>query len=127
MKSLSILTVALCLTVTAIQSRADGTNSTSVTIGTAQAADSIGKLVTVTGVVAQVTFKPSLVFLNFDKPFPASPFTAIVRNIHTNEFDNLLALKGKAVAVKGKVIDYNGKPEIELTSKTQLKTLGETK
>ena len=120
MKSYAILVVALCLTAAAIQSRADDTNSVSRTIGSAQAAENIGKQVTVTGVVAQVSFRPSLVFLNFDKPFPNSPFTAIVRNIHTNEFDNLTALKGKAVAVKGKVIDYNGKPEIELTAKAQL-------
>jgi hypothetical protein len=29
--------------------------------------------------------------------------------------------------VEGKVIDYNGKPEMELTRKTQLKILGTTK
>jgi DNA/RNA endonuclease YhcR with UshA esterase domain len=127
MKLLAILTAALCLTAAAIQSRADETNSTPLTIGAAQAADHIGKQVTVTGVVAQVSFRPSLVFLNFDKPYPNSPFTAIIRNKSTNEFENLAALKGKPIAVKGKVIDYNGKPEIELTGKAQLKTLGETK
>ena len=127
MKLLSILTVALCLAATVIQSRADETNTVPLTIGTAQAAANIGKQVTVTGVVAQVSFRPSLVFLNFDKPYPNSPFTVIVRNSHTNEFDDLSALKGKSVAVKGKVIDYNGKPEIELTGKAQLKTLDETK
>jgi DNA/RNA endonuclease YhcR with UshA esterase domain len=128
MKSFAILTVALCLTAAAIQSRADETNTTTtLTIGAAQAAAHIGKQVTVTGVVAQISFRPSLVFLNFDKPYPNSPFTVIVRNSHTNEFDDLSALKGKSVAVKGKVIDYNGKPEIELTGKAQLKTLGETK
>jgi DNA/RNA endonuclease YhcR with UshA esterase domain len=128
MKSFAILTVALCLTAAAIQSRADETNTTTtLTIGAAQAADNIGKQVTVTGVVAQVSFRPSLVFLNFDMPYPNSPFTAVVRNSHTNEFEKLSALKGKSVAVKGKVIEYNGKPEIELTGKSQLKTLGETK
>ena len=128
MKSFTILTAALCLTAAAIQSRADETNTTpTLTIGAEQAAAHMGKQVTVTGVVAQVSFRPSLVFLNMDKPFPNSPFTAIVRNKNTNEFDNLSALKGKSVAVKGKVIDYNGKPEIELTGKSQLKMLGETK
>ena len=29
--------------------------------------------------------------------------------------------------MNGKVIDYNGKPEMELTNKAQLKILGETK
>ena len=127
MKLLAIITIAVCLTAAAIQCRADETNSIPLTIGAAQAADNIGKQVTVTGVVAQVSFRPSLVFLNFDKPYPNSPFVVIVRNKNTNEFDNLSALKGKSVAVKGKVVDYNGKPEIELTGKAQLKTLGEAK
>jgi DNA/RNA endonuclease YhcR with UshA esterase domain len=127
MKSIAILTAALCLTGTAIQSRADDTNSIPLTIGAAQVSTNIGKQVTVTGVVAQVSFRPTLVFLNFDKRYPDSPFTVIIRNKSTNEFDDLKALKGKAVAVKGKVIEYNGKPEMELTGKAQLKTLGETK
>jgi DNA/RNA endonuclease YhcR with UshA esterase domain len=127
MKSIGILTVALCLTAAAIQSRADETNSIPLTIGTAQAAAHIGKQVTVTGVVAQVSSRPGLTFLNFDKPYPSNLFTVIIRNRSTNEFDSLAAFKGKAVAVKGKVIDYNGKPEIEVTGKAQLKTLDETK
>jgi DNA/RNA endonuclease YhcR with UshA esterase domain len=127
MKSLTVLAVALSFITTAIQSGAEETNSTTVTIGAEQAAAHIGKQVTVTGVVAQVSFRPSLVFLNFDKPYPNSPFTAIVRNNHTNEFEPLSALKGKSVAVKGLVKDYNGKPEIELIGKSQLKLLSETK
>ena len=127
MKLLSILAAALCLTTSAIQSRAAETNAISLTIGAAQAADNIGKQVTVTGVVAQVSIRPSLVFLNFDKPFPSNLFTVIIRNKSTNEFESLSALKGKSVSVEGKVIDYNGKPEMELTRKSQLKVLGATK
>jgi DNA/RNA endonuclease YhcR with UshA esterase domain len=127
MKPISLLIIALSLTTAAIQSRADETNTTALTIGTAQAAAHIGKQVTVTGVVAQVSFRPALVFLNFEKPYPNSPFTAIIRNNHTNEFDDLSALKGKSVAVKGQVKDYNGKPEIELIGKSQLKLLSEAK
>ena len=127
MKLFTILTVALCLTAAAIQSRADETNSIPLTIGAAQAADHIGKQVTVTGVVAQVSIRPSLVFLNFDKPFPSNLFTVIIRNKSTNEFESLPSLRGKAVSVIGKIQDYNGKPEMELTRKSQLKILTETK
>jgi DNA/RNA endonuclease YhcR with UshA esterase domain len=127
MKLLSILTVALCLTAAVLQSRADETNTIPLTIGAAQAAAHIGKQVTVTGVVAQVSFRPSLVFLNFDKAFPSNVFTVLIRNKSTNEFEGLSAIKGKSVAVEGKVIDYNGKAEMELTRKSQLKVLGETK
>jgi DNA/RNA endonuclease YhcR with UshA esterase domain len=127
MRLFAIVTAALCLTAAAIQSRADDTNAIPLTIGAAQAAAHIGKQVTVTGVVAQVTIRPSLVFLNFDKAFPSNVFTAIIRNKSTNQFESLPALKGKAVAVTGKVINYNGKPEMELTNKPQLKVLGEKK
>ena len=127
MKSIAIIALALFLTAAARQGRADETNATAtVTIGAAQAAAHIGKQVTVTGIVAQVSIRPSLIFLNFSKPYPDSPFTAIIRNSHTNEFDQLSALKGKSVAVKGRVKDYNGKPEMELTSKSQLKLLSGT-
>ena len=110
----------------ASSSRAGDTNTIPVTIGTAQASDYIGKQVTVTGIVAQVSIRPSLIFLYFDKPYPENPFTAIVRNSHTNEFEKLPALKGKFVSVRGQVRDYNGKPEMELTSKSQLKLLSGT-
>ena len=76
-----------------------------------------------TGVVAQVSVRPSLVFLNFDRAYPSNLFTAIIRNKNTNEFENLSALRGKAVAVKGQIRDYNGKPEMELTGKSQLEVL----
>ena len=127
MKLLAILTVALCLAAAAIQSRAAETNTLPLTIGTAQAAAYIGKQVTVTGTVAQVSVRANLTYLNFDKRYPNNLFTAIIRSQSTNEFENMPALKGKAVAVTGKVIAYNGKPEMELTNKLQLMVLGEKK
>jgi DNA/RNA endonuclease YhcR with UshA esterase domain len=126
MRSIATVILALGL-VAACHSRADETNSPALTIGGAQAADYIGKQVTVTGVVAQVSMRPGLIFLNFDKAYPSNTFTVIVRSSHTNEFENLPKLKGKSVAVKGKVVDYNGKAEIELTKKSQLTVPGETK
>lgn len=123
MKLFAILAVVISLTLAAVESRADDTNTVTLTIGSAEAAKWIGKQVVVTGVVAQVSIRPSLVFLNFDKSFPSNVFTAIIRNKNTNEFENLLALRGKAVSVKGQIRDYNGKPEMELTRKSQLKVL----
>ena len=122
MKSLILLSLALCL-LGAGTSRADETNAPALTLSAAQAGEYIGKQATVTGVVAQVSIRPSITFLNFDKKSPASPFAAIIRSRHTNQFENLPDLSGKAVAVSGKIIDYNGKAEMELTRKTQLKLL----
>jgi DNA/RNA endonuclease YhcR with UshA esterase domain len=127
MKLFALSAVVICLTAPPIESRADDTNAVAATIGSAEASKWIGKQVIVTGVVAQVSIRPSLVFLNFDKAYPSNLFTAIVRNKNTNEFEGLPALRGKAVSVKGEIKNYNGKPEMELTNKAQLKLLGDTK
>jgi len=126
MKSITIFAIALYLALAAVPGRADETNVTTLTIGSAQAATYIGKQVTVTGIVAQVSIRPSLIFLNFEKPYPNNPFTAIIRNSHTNEFEKLPALKGKPVSVQGHIRAYNGKPEMELATKSQLKLLSGT-
>jgi DNA/RNA endonuclease YhcR with UshA esterase domain len=127
MKLIAFAGVVISLTVPALESRAADTNAVAATIGAAEASKWIGKQVVVTGVVAQVSIRPSLLFLNFDKAYPSNLFTAIVRNKNTNEFDSLPALKGKAVSVQGEIKNYNGKPEMELTHKSQLKPLSETK
>ena len=123
MKLLAVFAVGMSLAFSAIECRADDTNAVPLTIRSAEAAKWIGKQVVVTGVVAQVSVRPSLVFLNFDRAYPSNLFTAIIRNKNTDEFENLTALRGKAVAVKGQIRDYNGKPEMELTGKSQLKVL----
>ena len=127
MKLFALFAAVTSLTFSAVESRADDTNAVVATIGSTEASKWIGKQVMVTGVVAQVSIRPSLVFLNFDKAYPNNLFTAIVKNKNTNEFESLSSLRGKAVSVTGKVLDYNGKPEMELTRKTQLKLLSETK
>lgn len=127
MKPFALFAIACCLTTAALPVSADETNAPGTIIGAAQAEDYIGKQVTVTGVVAQVSSRPGLTFLNFGKAFPNNTFTAIVRDRNTNQFDDLSGLKGKAVAVKGRIIEYKDKPEIELTTKSQLRLLSEKK
>ncbi|MCX6925998.1 MAG: hypothetical protein NT154_22740 [Verrucomicrobia bacterium] len=127
MKRFAIFTAVISLLAAAIESRADDTNAVPITIGSAQVTNWIGKQVVVTGVVAQVSIRPSLVFLNFDKSYPSNLFTAIVRNKNTNQFEGLRALGGKTVSVSGEIKNYNGKPEMELSRKSQLKILSGTK
>ena len=74
----------------------------------------------VTGKVAQVTVRPTIVFLNFDKAFPNSPFTAVVFPRATNQFGDLYKLKGRDVEISGKITKYRNKPEIVLDSTNQL-------
>ena len=127
MKLFAILAVLISLTLPTLQGRAADTNAVAATIGSADASKWIGKHVVVTGLVAQVSSRSSMTFLNFDKRYPDSPFTVIIRAKNTNEFENLPALRGKAVSVNGDIKDYNGKPEMELTRKSQIKLLSETK
>ncbi|HLX72158.1 MAG TPA: hypothetical protein VKV04_21275 [Verrucomicrobiae bacterium] len=78
---------------------------------------------TITGKVAQVTFRPQVVFLNLDEAYPNSPFAGVIFTKDTNGFGDLPALMGKNVAVTGLVKKFNDKPEIVLTNASQLKVV----
>jgi DNA/RNA endonuclease YhcR with UshA esterase domain len=75
----------------------------------------------VTGKVAEVNFSPSVVHINFEKPYPNQTFTAVIFVARTNQFQGLDKLKGQTVAVTGQIKDYHGRPEIVLANSNQLK------
>jgi DNA/RNA endonuclease YhcR with UshA esterase domain len=103
-------------------SSADQTNSTVLMkIGTGDATNYFNKEMIVTGKVAQVSIRPSIVYLNMDKPYPDSPFTLIIFPSATNQFGNIKALKGATVEATGKITDYHHRPEIVLDKANQLK------
>jgi hypothetical protein len=99
--------------------RAD-TNNLPVKIGAVDAARHYDRVLTVTGTVAQVSLRPSIVFINLDHPYPDSPFVAIIHSQDTNRFGNLKLLKGEPVEITGKVINYHNRPEIVLEKPSQL-------
>jgi DNA/RNA endonuclease YhcR with UshA esterase domain len=92
-------------------------------VGAAEAEKHISETLVVTGKVAQVTIREKLVYLNLDKPFPNSPFTAVIFARATNQFGDLSQLKGKDVELKGKIEEYKDKPQIILNSTNQLKVI----
>jgi len=92
-------------------------------IGTADAAKHYDEDVVVTGKVARVSIRPSLVFLDLDHAYPNAPFTAVIFAKSTNQFGDLPKLKQQDVEIKGKIKKYNGKPEIVLESTNQLTVL----
>ena len=105
--------------------RAQPTNAAApAKIGAADAEKHYNQEMIVTGKVAQVTLRPTIVFLNLDKPHPASPFTAIIRSENTNRFDNLNSLEGKPIEIRGMIKKYNDKPEIIVESPDQIKVMG---
>jgi DNA/RNA endonuclease YhcR with UshA esterase domain len=80
----------------------------------------------VTGKVVQVTFRPSVTFLNLDKPFPNSPFAIVIIHGKSSYYGDANALKGKSVEISGKIKNYKDKPEIVLDSTNQLTVLNFT-
>ena len=92
-------------------------------IGTADADKYYDQEMIVTGKVVQVSLRPTIVFINLDKPHPGSPFVAVIHSENTNKFGNLDSLQGKSVEIKGMIKEYRDKPEIILRSPGQLKVL----
>ncbi|HTB84053.1 MAG TPA: hypothetical protein VK742_10400 [Candidatus Sulfotelmatobacter sp.] len=89
-------------------------------IGTSEADKHYDQLMTVTGTVAQVNVRPTIVFLNLDKPHPDSPFTCVIFPAATNQFSDLKSLEGKSVEVTGKVKKFHDAPEMVLDHSNQL-------
>lgn len=89
-------------------------------IGTADAASHFDEEMIVTGKVAQVTIRPAVTFLNLDQPYPNSPFTVVIFHGHSSFYGNANALKGKSIEIRGKIKNYQDKPEIAMDSTNQL-------
>ncbi len=117
--------LAATLILTANLAPADPTNSAApAKIGAADAGKYYDRQMIVTGTVAQVTFRPTIVFLNLDQPFPNSPFAAVIHSENTNQFCDLKSLQGKPVEIQGMIKKYHDKPEIVLESSNQLTVVG---
>ncbi|HEY1490489.1 MAG TPA: hypothetical protein VGF90_05565 [Verrucomicrobiae bacterium] len=81
------------------------------------------QMMIVTGKVAQVTIRPSVTFLNLDKPYPDSPFAIVIIHGKSSYFGDANALRGKSIEISGKIKNYHDKPEIVLDSTNQLTVL----
>jgi hypothetical protein len=118
------LLIGLIATSTRLALAADTNNAAPLKISAPLAAQHYDQLMTVTGMVAQVTERPKLVFINLDQPYPDSPFVAIIFSSATNQFANLKSLKGRAVEITGTVKNYHDKPEIVVDKPGQLSVDG---
>lgn len=90
-------------------------------IGTSDVTNFYGKEMIVTGKVAQVSIRRSLVFLNMDQPYPDSPFTLVIFSAATNHFGNLKSLRGASVEATGVITNYHDRAEMVLSKAAQLK------
>jgi DNA/RNA endonuclease YhcR with UshA esterase domain len=126
MKNLTVLIpllFALCASVRAEEAKPDSPP----TIKASEAKEYIGTNVVATGKIAEVNKVERLVRLNFDKPFPKQPLTAVIFSTKTNLFPDLDTFKGKKVEVSGKITDYHGRPQIVLDTTNQLKVVEQTR
>jgi DNA/RNA endonuclease YhcR with UshA esterase domain len=60
------------------------------------------------------------IFLNMGGKYPNQAFTAYIPSNNAGEFPNYQRYDGKTVAVSGKITLYRGKPEIIVTSPSQV-------
>ncbi len=102
---------------------ADATNAP-VKIGAQEAEHHYDAVMTVTGIVAQVSLRPTIAFINLDQPYPDSPFAAVIHASATNQFGALRALKGRSVELTGKIVNYHDRPEMVLEKPAQLYVVG---
>ena len=119
-----LLVIASCVALIGQLSRGADSKTNSVThITAADAKDHIGAEAAVSGTIAEVNKAEKLVRLNFEKPFPGQPFTAVVFAAKTNLFSDLDQLKDKVVEVSGKITEYHGHPQIVIANTNQIKVL----
>ena len=105
---------------TATTPTASVTNTVPAKIGAAEAASHYNEVLTVTGMVAQVSVRPGIVFINLDHPYPDSPFVAVILGQATNAFPHVKAFKGAQVEITGLLKNFKDRPEIVLTNATQI-------
>jgi DNA/RNA endonuclease YhcR with UshA esterase domain len=91
------------------------------TITPRDASQYVGNYVTVTGEVSQVSrSNGGTTFINFGGRFPNHVFYAVIFKNRASAFPGVFELQGRNVAITGEVSLYNGKPQIILSSPSQL-------
>ncbi|HEV2693387.1 MAG TPA: S1/P1 nuclease, partial [Verrucomicrobiae bacterium] len=90
-------------------------------IGATEAAKHYDQSMIVTGIVAQVTVRPTTTLINLDVSGRDAPFTAVIFEENSDQFPDPANLKGKNVEISGMISEFHGKPEIVLESADQIK------
>ena len=90
-------------------------------IGAAETRNYDDETMVVAGKVVQVSVRPTITMLDIDKPYPNSPFTAVIFPENVGEFGALQKLKNQSVEISGIITEFRGKPEIILESPNQVK------
>lgn len=92
-------------------------------IRTTEATNYMNQQVVVRDVVVQVALRQTVALLNLNQKFPHSPLTLVIRGNDTNHFPDLKNYLGQRVEVSGRITEYQGRPQIVLTTTNQIKIL----
>lgn len=90
------------------------------TILSKDAAAHVGEASVVRGTVAQVSKVGALTFLNFGQAHPNSEFTVVIRSA-PESFGDLTRWQGQEVEVSGTISLFKNRPQIEVTSPSNLR------
>jgi len=118
-----VLAVLLAFPTLAALAQKTDTNAPPVHITAAEAKQFVGTNAVVAGKVAEVHKTRSVVYMNFDKPYPNSPFTAIIFSANTNNFPDPDIFKDQTLEISGIIKSYQGRAEIILTKTNQITVL----
>jgi hypothetical protein len=91
------------------------------TIAHTEAPKYIGEYASVQGTLLRAyTSKSGTVFLDFCENYKSCPFTGVIFADDADKFGDLTRYQGKTITLIGKIVLYNGKAEIILSSANQL-------
>jgi len=122
MKHIALGLIFAALAGTALSAEESTTNEP-IRLTAAEAKDHIGTNAIVTGTIIEVHKGSRTVNLNFDKPFPNQPFSAVIFSEKTNLFPEVDKLKGKSVECSGKITEYRDRPQIVINNTNQLRVI----
>lgn len=122
LKNVRELSVAALVTV-ALAIKVCGQSNVPPEILTTDATNYMNQQVVVRDVVVQVALRPTVALLNLNQQYPNAPLTLVIRGSHTNNFPDLENYLGQRVEISGRITDYQGRPQIILTTTNQIKIL----
>ena len=81
----------------------------------------VGRYVEVRGLVVSVTTSPlGTAFINFGREYPNQTFAGFIGSDSKMKTDQITALQGKTIGIIGTIELHEGKPEIKVTSMSQI-------
>lgn len=80
----------------------------------------VGERVAVQGLISDHKKFKNMVLVNLGAPYPNSPLTLVFKDDATSISERVIALTGKRILVTGTIVEFKGKPQIEVVNANQL-------